>query len=188
MDSNRKLKRYERVIRSAATKYAARLLAQKPNEYDDVMNEARIAAWRAIERYDDSRNVKIETFIFNCVKNKMFDLAKHSRRLKNNLATPDEDIDQHSDADEGQSLEQGILLKQVLSEDELNFITSVRRGGGVVSFVNELSRMTGMKSSEATREVSECLHHIQHKLKSSDLSPNVLTLKRRSRSSGEETI
>lgn len=188
MDLNRKLERYERVIRSAATKYAAKLLAQRPNEYDDVMNEARIAAWRAIERYDAAKQTKIETFIFNCVRNKMFDLAKHAGRLGRNLDSPVEDIDQHAGDDDTPSLDHGILLKQVLSEDELAFITSVRRGGGVVAFVQELSRMTGMKSSEATREVSECLHHIQHKLKSSGQSPNVLTLKRRSEPPREETI
>lgn len=188
MEVNRKLKSYERVIKSAATKYAAKLLSQRPNEYEDIMNEARIAAWRAIERYDESYKVKIETFIFNCVKNKMFDLARYSNRLSRNLITPnDNDVEEESSDDEP-SVEHGILLKQVLSEDELNLITCIRRGGGVVNFVGELSRRTGMKTSEATKEISECLHHIQHKLKLQDQNQNVLTLKLQSKPRREETV
>jgi RNA polymerase sigma factor (sigma-70 family) len=188
MDVNRDLKRYERVIRSAAIKYAAGLLAQRPNEYDDVMNEARIAAWRAIERYNVERKTKIETFIFNCVRNKMIDLARHANRLGRNLTVPVEDVDQHGDDSASAQIDHDILLKQVLSEDELSFIDALRRGGGVVRFISELGRMTGVKSDEATKEVSECLHRIQRKLESQDQSQNVLTLKRRSKPPREGTL
>lgn len=186
MDFNRKLKEYDRVIKSAAHKYAARLLAERPNEYDDVMNEARIAAWRALERYDGSRQVKVETFIFNCVRNKMFDLAKHARRLGRNIATSHEDLDSFSEEDA--DVAHGILMKQVLSADELNLLTCIRKGGGASKFVYEVGRITRVRTEEARKEVVSCLHHIHLKLTSIEPNPKVSISTRPSeRCSGETT-
>lgn len=52
----------EKMIRTLVARYASRNPVVRAHR-DDVLQEARLAAWVASERFDPSRGVKIETFL-----------------------------------------------------------------------------------------------------------------------------
>lgn len=172
--TDRNLKQYEGLIRSTAMKYAARIVRNSPSEFDDVLNEARIAAWKAVAQYQTGGKAKIETYIFQSVKNKMIDLERHSKRLKYSMIEANEHIEDICEV--SYDLDHLVQMKQVLSQDEFELVTSIRAGGGVRAFIRELCRTTGMKNSAVKEEVSECLLRIQRKLTSSEPSQTSLTL------------
>jgi len=43
---------------------------------EDLIAEARLAAWRAVKTYDETKNAKLKTYVVNCVSNRLRDLRR----------------------------------------------------------------------------------------------------------------
>lgn len=68
---------YEGLVHSTAAMYAPKLEL----EFDDICQILRVKIWRALELFDADRSrMKVERYVFMCVKNKTKDLLELRRR------------------------------------------------------------------------------------------------------------
>jgi len=103
----------ERLVRILARKYA-----NSQHEEEDLFQEGQIAYLRAIQTFDESKNIKIEAYATRVIKNRFIDLLRKKRDTS-------QDIDSEFASAE-YSLDQKISLieiKQIL----VNHIADIDR-------------------------------------------------------------
>jgi len=128
---SRLIKRHEPLLRYIVKKYLERLVNDDRSAYrfDDLLQEARIAAWRAVMSHDENKRSKVSTYMGTCATNKMRDLVRKVNRLKNPSYTPIEDIHLEK-VDE--SIEQqydlknmSVTLEKFLETDHYKYIEKI---------------------------------------------------------------
>ncbi|MCL2228289.1 MAG: sigma-70 family RNA polymerase sigma factor [Firmicutes bacterium] len=95
----------ERLVRVLARKYA-----NSQNEEEDLFQEGQIAYLRAIQTFDESKNIRIEAYATRIIKNRFIDLLRKKRDTS-------QDVDSESASAE-YSLDQRVSLieiKQILA-------------------------------------------------------------------------
>ena len=50
-------------------------------DYQDYMQELRLTAWQVLQKFDEKRNTKLETLMYNTFKNKINDLLRKSGKI-----------------------------------------------------------------------------------------------------------
>lgn len=179
MDLNRTLREHETLIRKTALRYAKRFALGQFGDNDDFVNEARIAAWRAIEAYREGRKAKLETFISVCIKRRMIDLRRHAlRKSRGQLVCLGLDIEPLVDAVEralpdDEEVEDSLTLRAILDDEEHGALSHLMNGGTISALVAAWCRKKSLGSSESRCEVVACLRRIKLKLMQRGLSLSV---------------
>lgn len=62
---NEEIKKYEKLARSLAKRYMTQ------NDYDDILQEARIGIWNGLRNYDSSSSTSLMTYLWTCGKFKI---------------------------------------------------------------------------------------------------------------------
>jgi len=178
MDLNRLLAHHDALIRAAALKYTKHFTTARHIEVsDDLINEARIAAWKAIRTYQTGKNAKIETYITVCIRNRMIELhRKAHRQCRPELTFPGEKMTQVADLqateDPTEQLTEVLTLKKILNDREYHVLSHLKSGGCIDVLVAEYQTRK-RTPVEARHEVVLCLHRIRRKLKLRGLSLSV---------------
>ena len=180
MDVNRLLCTYDSLIRATALKYSKHFtIARHVESTDDIVNEARIAAWKAIVSYKTTQGTKIETYITSCIKNRMIDLNRKAHRASRpDLSFLDETklayaADLQATEDPTDELLDAVTLKSMLTEREFHTLAHLKAGGAIGELITEYRSTRARSSVEARGEVVKCLHRIRRKLKLRGLSLSV---------------
>lgn len=124
---------------------------------DQFLNEARLAAWKAIGDFKQEKMVKITTYISTCVNNHLINVSKeksrNDRRLKEAIQvsteTPVYQKNSIEDLEFVLSMK-SILTAQEFSVFEMRFIQDCP--------VSEIRKLLGLTQ----REVEKCIYHICH--------------------------
>lgn len=178
MDLNRLLVTYDALIRAAAFKYTKHFTSARHIETsDDLISEARIAAWKAITSYRHGKKAKLETYITVCIRNRMIELnRKAHRQCRPELAFPGERLTYAADLqatdDPTERLAEDLTLREILNEREYRVLSHLRAGGDLKDLVSEYQTRK-RTIVEARHEVTTCLHRIRRKLKLRGLSLSV---------------
>ncbi len=95
---DRIFKSYTAMIHKLKNKYAP-----SPNDENEFIQEGNIALFRAILKFDTSKNMKFSTFLFTCINNAMISLIRQKFSKKKTLYNEmilsgdvDDDIDANS--------------------------------------------------------------------------------------------
>jgi RNA polymerase sigma factor (sigma-70 family) len=180
MDVNRLLCTYDSLIRATALKYSKHFtIARHVESTDDIVNEARIAAWKAILSYKTTQGTKIETYITSCIKNRMIDLNRKAHRASRPdlcfLGEPElaHATDLQATEDLSEELIDAVTLKSILTPKEFHVLAHLKTGGGMGELITEYRSTRARSSVEARGEVVKCLHRIRRKLQLRGLSLSV---------------
>lgn len=129
------------------------------DQRDDLLNEARIAAWKAIGDFDEDRKVKLSTWITSSVKWHLGHLYDKSSANKRGVLSELTDCEEDAPIAESQEihdLEFLLSMKAVLTDEEFAVFD--------MRFVQDFSLGEIQKSLGLTRRgVESCLHHICQK-------------------------
>ena len=131
---------------------------------DHLLNEARIAAWKAIGDFKEEKMVKISTFITTCVKNHLtnvsIEISKNDQRSKDaKEAAPDDPYHTRRSGHTLDDLEFLLTMKSLLTPHEFTVFE--------MRFVQDCSLVEIQKSFDMNRrEVEKCLRSILQKYSS----------------------
>lgn len=131
-------------------------------EYDDVLQEARLTAMKAVNAYNDNKGTKLTTFATRCVLNRFKDLNKMSgRKLRYELHEGYEGIETTYSPWRGIDLD--ICLKQLLNDYEYFIYRARAERFSYKEIVEILNDRTDEEFDE--RRVKKCFSHIMQKLR-----------------------
>lgn len=135
------------------------------NEPDDLMSEARAAAYYAVTKYKKTKKTKLSTFVFKCVKNRLLDITKKKRVTL-------EPYEEEGSYDTEDDLHFAISMRQLLNPTEYRVyqlsINESRKEQEVMEILN-LTR----------RKVRACLCRIFAKYQSIETSHHRVSTQRR---------
>lgn len=92
---------------------------------EDLISEGRLAAWLAIEKFDSRKEVKLKTFVFKCVENRIKNIQKFDSRRPNLLSNYDFEEESFDDFD---LIDLEISAQMILSSSEYDIFTKYRAG------------------------------------------------------------
>ena len=140
----------------------------KDADREQFLNEARVAAWKAVTDFQVEKNVKITTYISTCVNNHLSNVNKERSRSKKRFIRAKESskIDYYHTRRSGQSIEDfefTLTMKALLTEREfqvfeLRFVQDCQS--------TEIQKALGV----GAREVEKCLSSIVAKYQSLEQS------------------
>lgn len=118
----------------------------------------------AISKYDASKSTSLKTFVFECVRNKLEDLARREDASPNfELEADTRNALEGTEFDNIADVEFDLTMKALLTDLEYSVYFK--------SYVEEYSeRETSAELGITRRRVRECLHHILAKFKSLESS------------------
>ena len=179
IDLNRMLRQHDLLIRATALRYAKKFAIRDHGTSDDFINEARIAAWRALENYQVGHATKVETFIVRCIKNRMIDIRRYTlRKTRPSLHYTDQQLlaqvaDVGPLAGRTDEVDGRLSLRAVLDDEEFTVLSHLTQGGDLGDLISTRCRMKSLGKNESRGEVVACLHRIKRKLNQNGLSLSV---------------
>ena len=165
MDYNRELKNYLPLIKTIAKCHAKDLIRRDTQGYDMVLSVALEAAWRALETYNPNQGSKMSSYIGVCVRNRLADMRRETKRIKNQtIDSIESDLPDHNDPIT--FFEEHTDMQKVLTQRELKMVTLALDN-------NLFQRKVGkpaMKKNINKEQVSVCLNQARQKLALNDLN------------------
>ena len=156
----------DKVISFIARSY--RTLGRLVGDREDIESEARLAALIAIAKYDESKKIKLSTFVAACVHNHMKDLYRKSMRKKRDSTCIDLGKDAYNP-----NYELMIDVKRIfskLSEEDTELFEKILCGYRRDEVASHMMLHYGFTTTKAKRETNKCFSRLCHKLKSIEKS------------------
>lgn len=113
---------------------ASKLIPFMPSmwEYEDILQEARILAWKAQSRYDPCRGMKLTSFIWMSVKSDLINIKDTCLRKKRFSGVDDYVMREIQDKDFTTECIDSLSAKEIISssksEKESCFLTQIAEG------------------------------------------------------------
>lgn len=179
MNENEMLTEYERLIYATVQKYTYKIDEKRTcNTFEDLLQEGRIAALKAIRTYSTDHRTKLSTYIVNCVRNRLRDLNKKANAKKNPVTQHFADMTpfEKGTTDDEETFNTKMTLDAYLESDDFKMICPVLDYGCTV---NDLVRDVQEKRlenvdceyekrkvmKESREEVVACLSRVQQVLR-----------------------
>lgn len=174
-DVTKLLKKYESLIRATTVKYTRGFRPSRHiGNLEDHIAEATVAAWKALATYRDDKSTKVETYMIGCIRNRLIDIDRTANRGGRPELTFEADELNELVADSTiEAVEERITYERVLDQDEYETLCHFLDGGGIEQLVAARCRKTKGERRLVRMEITQCLHHIRHKLESRGLSLSV---------------
>lgn len=170
--------------------YVVKMFQNSGVSYDELVSIAMVGYAKALNAFDNERNVKFSTYAINCIKNEiLFFLRKERTHVKNNVsmnlilstdkngnALSLEETVSKNDTDDSKSLEQDVLLSSDIAmlykslgdlTDKERFIITYRYGldRGIIKTQREIADSIGMSQANVSKIEKNILDKIKKILK-----------------------
>ena len=136
------------------------------NTRDDLIAEARIAAFIAVRKFNKEKNTKLKTFISRCVANRLKDIAK-TENYKKRIIRESNSLDSYCIDFDLLDLE---MVKRHLTPWEKKIYSKFLLGFRKSEIARDLSEENGIYFKTAENEVKKCFSRIMLKLRSKGVS------------------
>ena len=168
------LKTFEPLLKAVVGSFVDR---RDYDETADALNEARIAAWKAIITYQKNKKAKLSHYISSCVRNRMVDLKRRKVPSLRYFSTLNPEADLNLELDRVTSfnpfncIEFDLTCRDLLTDEEYNLFKEyyvygytyqeiiANRNGGI-EMVKSKSKLEG--------DLRSCLRLIKQRLKSEE--------------------
>lgn len=138
------------------------------HDYEDYIQEARIAAFKAIKNYRQDRKTKVSTFVYNCVENRFKDMHRYAMRKKRPTLYFYDDFFVENFASENfyyddyDRINREITVRKILNGEEYELYLRIMQGYRIY----EIEKHSNKKKNE----LKECFTRILQKLESHGMS------------------
>jgi len=149
------IRKYEPVIRSISSILIKNYSSLKL-DYDDMIQEGRIAIIQAIENFKDEKNILFYTFVCTCIKRRLLNLLRTNQNIKNIILNTAIDLDKEE-----------ILYQPKDSYEAFSSVCDSEFITNIIKFKNDLdiidSQIFELKCNNFTYEEISILLEIKNK-------------------------
>ena len=137
----------------------SRHLSKSNLNHEELMQEARIAAFTAIAKYDASKKASLRTFVYRCVENHILKVARDNQRVE---MVPLDDVSNELEGTAYNTIEDvefNLTMKKLLTKVEYDvYFKCFVEDKGLKTVSSELGI--------SFRRSHQCYHHILSKFAS----------------------